>query len=98
MLPVYQPMVAQAGQVPAGADREARAVEMGRDPLPGLRRGPAAGLGMVGTPHPALIGAARTTSLIAVLPEGGAEAIASREKSPDHDELLDHAAMEFGTD
>nr|WP_157570178.1 hypothetical protein [Microtetraspora malaysiensis] len=52
---------------------------------------------MVGTPHPALIGTARTTSLIAVLPEGGAEAIASRGKSPDHDELLDHTAMEFGT-
>jgi argininosuccinate synthase len=48
--------------------------------------------------HPALIGAVRTTSLIAVLPEGGSEAIASRGKSPDHDELLDHAAMEFGTD
>jgi argininosuccinate synthase len=45
-----------------------------------------------------LIGAARTTSLIAVLPEGGAEAIASRGKSPDHDELRDHAAMKFGTD
>lgn len=53
---------------------------------------------MVGTPHPALIGAVRTTSLIALLPEGGAEAIASRGKSPDHDELLDHTAMEFGTD
>ncbi|GAA3472437.1 hypothetical protein [Nonomuraea roseola] len=52
---------------------------------------------MVGTLHPVLIGAARTNSLIAVLPEGGAEAIASRESS-DHDELLDHAAMEFGTD
>jgi argininosuccinate synthase len=50
------------------------------------------------TPHPALIGAAMTTTLTAVLPEGGAEAIASRGKSPDHDELLDHAAMEFGTD
>jgi hypothetical protein len=45
-----------------------------------------------------LIDAARTTSLIAVLPEGGAEVIASRGKSPDHDEPLDHAAMEFGTD
>nr|WP_162642083.1 hypothetical protein [Streptosporangium sp. 'caverna'] len=53
---------------------------------------------MIGTPHPALIGAARTTSLIAVLPEGGAEAIASRGKSPGHEELLDHAAMEFGAD
>lgn len=53
---------------------------------------------MVGTPHPVLIGAVRTTSLIAVPPEGGGEAIASRGKSPDHDELLDHAAMELGTD
>ncbi len=53
---------------------------------------------MVGTSHPVLIGAARTTSLIAVLPEGGAEANASRGKSPDHDELFDHATMEFGTD
>ncbi|MBT2232033.1 hypothetical protein [Nonomuraea sp. NEAU-A123] len=45
-----------------------------------------------------MIGFVRTTNLIAVLPEGGAVAIASRGKSPDHDELLDHAAMEFGTD
>ncbi|MEU4328591.1 argininosuccinate synthase [Nonomuraea dietziae] len=57
-----------------------------------------AGLGMVGTPHPALIGAAPTTSLVGVLPEGGAEAIASRGENPEHDELLDQAAMEFGTD
>ncbi|MEU4533358.1 hypothetical protein AB0G15_00710 [Streptosporangium sp. NPDC023825] len=55
-------------------------------------------LGTVGTPRPALIGAARTASLIAVLPEGGAEASASRAKSPDHDEPLDHVAMEFGID
>ncbi|MFD8559892.1 hypothetical protein ACFV1N_21645 [Streptosporangium canum] len=53
---------------------------------------------MVGTPHPALIGAVRTTSLIAFLPEGGAGAIASRGKSPDYDEPLDHTTMEFGTD
>jgi hypothetical protein len=33
-----------------------------------------------------------------VLPEGGAEASAPRGKSPDHDELFDHAAMEFRTD
>jgi hypothetical protein len=45
-----------------------------------------------------LIGAARTTNLIAALPEGGAEAIASRGKSPDHDELLEHTTMEFGAD
>ncbi|MFG1962915.1 hypothetical protein [Nonomuraea sp. NPDC049028] len=57
-----------------------------------------AGFGTVGTPHPALIGAAGTTSLIAELLEGGAEAITSGGKSPDHDELLDHDAMEFGTD
>ncbi|MEV4185376.1 hypothetical protein AB0J28_28535 [Streptosporangium canum] len=53
---------------------------------------------MVGTPHPALIGAVRTTSLIAVLPEGGAGAIASRGRSPDRDEPLDRTAMELGTD
>ncbi|MEV0236465.1 hypothetical protein [Nonomuraea sp. NPDC050786] len=45
-----------------------------------------------------MISTATTTSLIAVLPEGGAEAIASRGWSPDRDELLDHATMEFGTD
>jgi argininosuccinate synthase len=33
-----------------------------------------------------------------VLPEGGAEAIASRGKVPGDDELLDHAAMDSGTD
>src|SRR5919199_296740 len=60
-----------------------------------------AALGMVGSPHPALIGA---------MPEGGAEAIASRgpggrsgpvgwgNGAPGGDELLDHAAMESGTD
>ncbi|GAA3235346.1 hypothetical protein GCM10020216_057000 [Nonomuraea helvata] len=53
---------------------------------------------MAGTPPTALIAAVRTTSLIAALPEGGAEAIAARGKSPDHDELLDHAAMQLGTD
>ncbi|GAA3196687.1 argininosuccinate synthase [Actinocorallia longicatena] len=57
-----------------------------------------AGLGLIGTPHQALVPAARASGLIDVLPEGGSEAIASRGKSPDHDELLDHAAMEFGTD
>ncbi|MFF3443224.1 hypothetical protein [Streptosporangium sp. NPDC002721] len=59
---------------------------------------PAAGLGMAGAPRPALIGATGMTSLIAVLPEGGAEAIASRGRGPGHDEPLDHAAMELGTD
>lgn len=47
---------------------------------------------MVGTRQAALIGPSGTTSLIAVLPEGAAEAIASRGKGPDH------AAMELGTD
>ncbi|MGS2644920.1 hypothetical protein [Streptosporangium sp. LJ11] len=57
-----------------------------------------AGRAGFGTPHPALIGTARTASLIAVLPEGGAEAIASRGKGPGHDEPLDQAATELGTD
>jgi argininosuccinate synthase len=38
-----------------------------------------------------------TTQLIGTMAEGGAEAIASRGRSSD-DELLDRAAMEFGTD
>ena len=43
-----------------------------------------AGLGMVGSPHPALTGAAQaaSTGLIGAMPEGGAEAIASRGKVP----------------
>ncbi|MGW5630986.1 hypothetical protein ACWEU6_26680 [Streptosporangium sandarakinum] len=41
---------------------------------------------------------AGTASLIAVPPEGGAEAITSRGRSPGHDESLDHVTMEFGTD
>ncbi|WP_327092658.1 argininosuccinate synthase [Nonomuraea sp. NBC_01738] len=59
-----------------------------------------AGLGMVGAPHQALIDTAPATSLIGTLPEGGAEAIASRGQNPDadNDALLDQAAMEFGTD
>ena len=59
-----------------------------------------AGLGMVGSPHPALIGAAQaaSTGLIGAMPEGGAEAIASRGEVPGDDELLDRAAMESGTD
>ncbi|MFC3687692.1 argininosuccinate synthase [Aquipuribacter hungaricus] len=39
-----------------------------------------------------------TTKLIGTMAEGGAEAIASRGKSSGDDELLDRAAMEFGTD
>jgi argininosuccinate synthase len=58
-----------------------------------------AGLGMVGSPHATLIGAAQaaSTGLIGAMPEGGAEAIASRGKVP-RDELLDRAAIESGTD
>ena len=60
-----------------------------------------AGLGMFGNPHQPLIGAAHpaSTGLISgALPEGGAHTIASRGKIPGHDELLDRAAMESGTD
>jgi argininosuccinate synthase len=63
-------------------------------------------LGMVGSPHPTLIGAeqAASTGLIGAMPEGGAKAIAARGRVPGRgevpgdDELLDHAAMEAGTD
>ena len=49
---------------------------------------------------PAPIGAAQaaSTGLIGAMPEGGAEAIASRGEVPGDDELLDRAAMESGTD
>ena len=67
-----------------------------------------AGLGMFGggadlggSRHgPALGGAGQAgpTGLIGVMPEGGARAIASRGEVPGDDELLDHAAMEAGTD
>jgi argininosuccinate synthase len=58
-----------------------------------------AGLGMIGIRHPALTGAAQaaSTGLIGAMSEGGAEAIASRGKVTG-DEMLDHAAMESGTD
>ena len=58
-----------------------------------------AGRGRLGCPHPARTGAAYAApaELIGAMPEGGAEAIASRGTVP-HDELLDHAAMESGTD
>jgi argininosuccinate synthase len=59
-----------------------------------------ASLGMVGgNSHPKLIGAAQaaSTGLIGAMPEGGAQVIASRGKAG-NDELLDSAAMEFGTD
>ena len=61
-----------------------------------------AGLGMVGgSPHTKLVGDAQAASigLIGAMPEGGAQAIASRGKVPgDDEELLDHAAMDSGTD
>ena len=56
--------------------------------LGGSRRG--AALGGAGQAGP--------TGLIGVMPEGGARAIASRGTVPGDDELLDHAAMEAGTD
>jgi argininosuccinate synthase len=63
-------------------------------------------LGMVGHAHPVLIGAAQaaSTGLIGAMDQGGAEAIAagsgsgSRGRPPGDEELLDHAAMESGTD
>ncbi|HET8599779.1 MAG TPA: argininosuccinate synthase, partial [Segeticoccus sp.] len=59
-----------------------------------------AGIGMVGSSHPALIGAAQaaSTGLIGTMPAGAANAIASRGRASAEDELLDRAAMEFGTD
>ncbi|RFU38482.1 argininosuccinate synthase [Actinomadura logoneensis] len=59
-----------------------------------------AGLGVVGASHPAAPGAAlgAGTALIGPMAEGGAESIASRGEAPGGDELLDSAAMEFGTD
>jgi argininosuccinate synthase len=58
------------------------------------------GFGMVGTQHATLIGAAQTppTELIGAMPEGGAEVIASRGMVAGDDEMLDHAALESGTD
>ncbi len=58
-----------------------------------------AGLGMIGTAHAELIGAPPArTQLVGELPEGGAEAIASRGEAVADEELLDRAAMEAGTD
>ncbi|MHB1874950.1 MAG: argininosuccinate synthase, partial [Streptosporangiaceae bacterium] len=58
-----------------------------------------AGLGMIGTAHAELIGAPPAqTQLVGELPEGGAEAIASRGEAVADEELLDRAAMESGTD
>ncbi len=66
-----------------------------------------AGLGILGGPHPdgpdtpagagAGTAAAAPAALIGALPRGGAQAIASRGTAPG-DELLDHAAIESGTD
>jgi argininosuccinate synthase len=56
------------------------------------------GLGMVGTTHAELIGAAPRTRLIDDMPEGGAEAIASRGEVDEDDVFLDRVAMESGTD
>ncbi|MBY3554390.1 argininosuccinate synthase [Modestobacter lapidis] len=57
-------------------------------------------MGMVGGSTPTSIGAAQaaSTGLIDATQQGGAEAIASRGRVSAHDELLDRAAMESGTD
>ncbi|RZU32043.1 argininosuccinate synthase [Blastococcus saxobsidens] len=57
-------------------------------------------IGMVGGATQAAIGAAQaaSTGLIDASQAGGAEAIASRGTVSEHDELLDRAAMEAGTD
>jgi argininosuccinate synthase len=59
-----------------------------------------AGLGMIGSPHPARTGAGQPTlaGLIGAMPEGGAEAIATLGRVPGDGELLDSAAMESGRD
>jgi argininosuccinate synthase len=57
-----------------------------------------AGFGMVGAAHAELIGTAAQAELIGEMPQGGAEAIASRGEVDKDDELLDRAAMESGTD
>ncbi len=56
------------------------------------------GLGMVGTAHAELIGAAGHTELVGEMAQGGAEAIASRGEVDEDEEFLDRAAMEVGTD
>jgi argininosuccinate synthase len=58
-----------------------------------------AGLGMIGSAHAELIGAATPHSeLVGEMPQGGAEAIASRGESDEGGQFLDRAAMESGTD
>lgn len=58
------------------------------------------GLGLLGATATPALGAAQAaaTGLIGTLPEGGAEAIASRGEVSEEDALLDRAAMESGTD
>jgi argininosuccinate synthase len=61
------------------------------------------GLGIVGGAHPAVGTQTAPTALIGAMPTGGAEAIAARgqqlfSQAPGDEELLDHAAMEAGTD
>ncbi|MEU4438920.1 argininosuccinate synthase [Micromonospora chalcea] len=60
-----------------------------------------ASVGMVGGGNPQrVVGAAQaaSTGLIGAMPQGGAEAIASRGVPTAEDEALDRAAMEFGVD
>jgi argininosuccinate synthase len=59
-----------------------------------------AGLGLVGTAHPTLIGAAQaaSTGLIGAMDVGEAQAIASRGEATGEESMLDRAAMESGTD
>jgi argininosuccinate synthase len=59
-----------------------------------------AGLGMIGSAAAVPDGAAQAASslLTGTMPEGGAEAIASRGKRSGADAMLDRAAMESGTD
>jgi argininosuccinate synthase len=58
-----------------------------------------AGLGLVGNrPILTSLVGAEPTRLIGAMPEGGAEAIASRGEAARDDELLDAAAMESGSD
>ena len=58
-------------------------------------------LGMVGdATQPNTVGAAQaaSTGLIGAMPEGGAEAIASRGQGSDDSDMLDHVALESGND
>ncbi|WP_460530221.1 argininosuccinate synthase [Flindersiella endophytica] len=58
-----------------------------------------AGLGMIGSAHAELIGAATPhAELVGEMPLGGAEAIASRGEVDENGQFLDRAAMESGTD